>query len=60
MTDDRTPDPKPGEGLANDSLGASRRPAGAAPAGQTKPAAGTPQGGRPADEQVPRDKASRD
>jgi hypothetical protein len=56
MTDDRKPDPKPGEGLANDSLGASRRPAGHPPgAGGTKPAAGTPQGGRPADEQVPRD-----
>ncbi|MGX7705440.1 hypothetical protein [Methylobacterium sp. Gmos1] len=57
MTDDRTPEPKPGEGLANDSLGASRRPAGTAPAGAggPKPAAGTPQGGRPADEQVPRD-----
>ncbi|MET7245930.1 hypothetical protein ABZT49_21500 [Methylobacterium sp. EM32] len=56
MTDDRKPDPKPGEGLANDSLGASRRPAGADPAGAAKPAAGTPQGGRPANEQVPRDR----
>ncbi|AWN45482.1 hypothetical protein DK419_03415 [Methylobacterium terrae] len=53
MTDDREPDPKPGEGLANDSLGASRRAAGA---GETKPATGTPQGGRPADEQVPRER----
>ncbi len=52
MTDDRTPDPQPGEGLADDSLGASRRPAGT---GTEKPTTGTPQGGRPADEQVPRD-----
>ncbi|KMO13944.1 hypothetical protein [Methylobacterium platani] len=52
MTDDRAPDPKPGEGLADDSLGASRRPAGA---GGTAPATGTPQGGRPADDQVPRE-----
>lgn len=52
MTNDRKPDPTPGEGLANDSLGASRRPAGS---DTDKPATGTPQGGRPADEQVPRD-----
>ncbi|MGE7414211.1 hypothetical protein [Methylobacterium tarhaniae] len=53
MADDRQP--KQGEGLANDSLGASRRPAGTTgkPAA-TKPASGTPQGERPADEQVPR------
>jgi len=52
MDDARNPDPTPGEELADDSLGASRRPAGA---DTTKPATGTPQGGRPADEQVPRD-----
>ncbi|MFH6781600.1 MULTISPECIES: hypothetical protein [Methylobacterium] len=52
MDDARNPDPTPGEELADDSLGASRRPAGA---GEAKPAAGTPQGGRPADEQVARE-----
>ncbi|GJD49807.1 hypothetical protein OPKNFCMD_2541 [Methylobacterium crusticola] len=60
-----THDPKPpatpaaGEGLANDSVGASRRPAGhgAEPAAGAKrePASGTPQGGRPADEQIPKE-----
>ena len=56
MTDDRKPatQPREGEGLANDSLGASRRPAGHGPGTKGRPAAGTPQGERPADEQAPR------
>ncbi|MGY2052000.1 hypothetical protein [Methylobacterium sp. JK268] len=45
------------DGLANDSLASSRRPAGRAPDGPAPPAhpAGTPQGERIADEQIPKE-----